>query len=642
MNTVFNHGRKSILGNASLATSESSVPKKLPDGDARLQAVLNSAVDGIITIDERGMIESVNPAAERLFGYTQAEMLGQNVKLLMPSPFREEHDQFLANYLATGERKIIGAGREVEGRRSDGTRFPMYLAVSELRIGARRLFTGVVHDLAELKQAETAATQLGRILEDSRNEIYVFDASNLKFVLVNRGARENLDYSMDELKDLTPVDLKPEFTTERFLRMLDQLRRRESKSIHFETVHLRKDGSRYPVEVNLQRSQVAGQEVYVAIIVDITERKNAEAERNRLLSELEGRIQDLRLLDQAIQSAGEGIVITDARRVDQSIVFVNAAFESMTGYKAEDAIGQGFALLHGKDRDQSGVKTMQAALANAERCHVVVRNYRKDGTLFWNDISLAPVRNSEGQLTHTVAVMENVTERRQTQERLVQAERLAAIGEMVTGLAHESRNALQRAQACLDMLSLDLEGQPEQLDLTNRTRTAIDDLRRLYDEVRNYAAPINLEVRDWQLPKIWRRAWDDLAIARVGRQIELVELAESTEWVCQVDNHKIQQVFRNILENAIAVCPDPGQIEIACEAAELNDCAAIQVAIRDNGSGFQGDAITQAFQPFFTTKQKGTGLGMAIVKRIVETHGGRVEIGTGRNTGGEVIITLPR
>ena len=113
------------------------------DSEERLRAILATAVEGIITIDEHGIIESFNLAAERIFGYRAAEVIGKNVSMLMPSPHREQHDSYLANYRRTGQAKIIGIGREVVGRRKDGTVFPMDLSVSEVRLAERRLFTGL-------------------------------------------------------------------------------------------------------------------------------------------------------------------------------------------------------------------------------------------------------------------------------------------------------------------------------------------------------------------------------------------------------------------------------------------------------------------------------------------------------------------
>ena len=118
------------------------------------RAILDAAVDGIVTIDERGIVESANPAAERLFGYTAAEMVGNNVKMLMPSPYRDEHDGYLQSYRATGHRKIIGIGREVTAQRKDGTVFPIDLGVAEVRQGGRRFFMGTIKDLTARKQLE--------------------------------------------------------------------------------------------------------------------------------------------------------------------------------------------------------------------------------------------------------------------------------------------------------------------------------------------------------------------------------------------------------------------------------------------------------------------------------------------------------
>jgi PAS domain S-box-containing protein len=135
---------------------------------AKLRGILESAVPAIITIDAKGLIESVNPSTERLFGYGAAEVIGQNVKVLMPEPYRAEHDGYVANYLGTGTKKIIGIGREVSGRRKDGVTFPLHLSVSEFVADGRRYFTGMIYDLSDRKHVEEALRETERRLAQAQ------------------------------------------------------------------------------------------------------------------------------------------------------------------------------------------------------------------------------------------------------------------------------------------------------------------------------------------------------------------------------------------------------------------------------------------------------------------------------------------
>ncbi len=134
--------------------------------DAILASVLRTAVDAIIIIDDTGTIQSVNQATQRMFGYQPAEMLGQNVKMLMPSPYRDQHDGYLKHYHETGEKRIIGIGREVMGQRKDGSTFPLHLAVSEVEAGPRKLFTGIIRDISDLKAVQTQLEQLNATLDE--------------------------------------------------------------------------------------------------------------------------------------------------------------------------------------------------------------------------------------------------------------------------------------------------------------------------------------------------------------------------------------------------------------------------------------------------------------------------------------------
>jgi PAS domain S-box-containing protein len=176
----------------------------LSDTEERLRAILQTAVEGIITIDERGIVESMNPAAEKTFGFRAEEVVGKNVSVLMPSPYREEHDRYVANYLHSGQARIIGIGREVIGQRKDGTVFPMDLAVSEVRLAERRLFTGFVRDISERKKAEARLAALAQSLAEKNKELetIVYVASHdLRSPLVNiQGFSRELKHACDRLR----------------------------------------------------------------------------------------------------------------------------------------------------------------------------------------------------------------------------------------------------------------------------------------------------------------------------------------------------------------------------------------------------------------------------------------------------------
>jgi two-component system, LuxR family, sensor kinase FixL len=147
-------GERKFTGMLHDLTKRVRLEGELDASEARWRAVIDSAVDGIVVIDAHGSIEAFNPAAERLFGYATAEVLGRNVNMLMPSPYHDEHDTYLARYLATGRAKIIGSGREVQGRRKDGTTFPLHLSVGQIIIEGERRFTGILHDLSARVQME--------------------------------------------------------------------------------------------------------------------------------------------------------------------------------------------------------------------------------------------------------------------------------------------------------------------------------------------------------------------------------------------------------------------------------------------------------------------------------------------------------
>ena len=182
---------------------------------------------------------------------------------------------------------------------------------------------------------------------------------------------------------------------------------------------------------------------------------------------------------------------------------------------------------------------------------------------------------------------------------------------------------------------------PEALDLIGRIQKAQDHLRFLYEEVRGYAAPLKLQRERADLRTVWRQAWESLALRRKDMTATLHEEEAGLDLTFAFDVFRLEQVFRNILDNALAACHNPVRIAIVCQEVEQGGRRGVCVAVRDNGPGLSAEQKKRIFEPFFTTKTKGTGLGMAIVQRIVEAHGGQITVGDAPGGGAEILIILP-
>lgn len=239
------------------------------------------------------------------------------------------------------------------------------------------------------------------------------------------------------------------------------------------------------------------------------------------------------------------------------------------------------------------------------------------------------------------ARLTRIVEWREAKQRVAQAERLAAIGQMLTVLSHESRNDLQLAMSCLELLALETRERPEAVSLVRRIRLAHAHLLQLYDDLRGYAAPVQLRRERCDLIGIVVDAWMSLLPMHKGRDLRFntSQNGEPLHW--NVDRSRLEQVFRNLLENALAACADP--VEITCQVSEtkIDGQRLARIVVSDNGPGLSSQQQRQIFDPFYTTKAKGTGLGMTISKQIVEAHGGDIRAESLPGQGAKFIITLP-
>jgi PAS domain S-box-containing protein len=267
----------------------------------RLRAVVETAVDGVILIDSSGTVLMFNPACERLFGYSRDEVTGQNVRMLMPPPFRDEHDQYLSNYRGTGERKIIGIGREVVGRRKDGSIFPMDLSVGEARESGESIFVGIIHDLTERKRSEQfvreSAARLRAVVDTAVDGVMLINATG-SIQMFNPACEHLFGYSGAEvtgqnIRMLMPTPFHEEH--DQYLRNYRETGVRKIIGIGREVVGRRKDGTTFPMELSVGEAEQDGEVVFVGVVHDLTERKRTEeqlvqAQKMEMVGQLSGGI----------------------------------------------------------------------------------------------------------------------------------------------------------------------------------------------------------------------------------------------------------------------------------------------------------------------------------------------------------------
>ncbi len=356
-------------------------------------------------------------------------------------------------------------------------------------------------------------------------------------------------------------------------------------------------------------------------------------ERTGKLHQAHKRIGDL------LETSPDAMVIVNRQG---RIVRVNAQTERMFGFQRMELMGQPVEILiparyrfpHQSHRDNFFTNPAIRPMGVGQD----LLAFRKDGQEFPVEISLNPLATEEGPLV--CAAIRDISLRIEIEKRLRQSERLAAIGEMITGLAHESRNALQRTHACLELLILKVEQRPELLALVQDIQKAQDYLVHMYEEVRSYAAPMKLRREKLNLNEVLQETWAHLEAERKGRTATLVKEPCPSIRDFRADPLALNQVFRNILENSLSVCVDPVILQVQWTEKLISGQVYVEITFRDNGPGFAPAIKDKVFEPFFTTKTRGTGLGLAIAKRIVEAHGGRIEIGRSGHPGAEIVLTF--
>jgi PAS domain S-box-containing protein len=533
----------------------------LREDAARLRAILDTTVDGMITIDEDRTVQSFNRAAERIFGYAASEVIGRNVNMLMPSPYRENHDGYVKNYLRTGIAKIIGVGREVKGQRKDGSTFPLYLAVSEVRVGERRLFTGILRDISELKQATEEMRSLARFPDEN------------PFPTL-RAARDGTLLYANASSEL----LLQTWGCEVGGRLPDPWRSIVSESLS--------SGMNREIEVQ------CGNTVYSLALTpvlnaddvniygrDITERKRAgEALRQ---SEQKHRV--------LVQSSSDAILMVDT---DRNIISFNRAFLDLFGFRWEEVEGRSTRILH--PSEESFLSFSDEAFPAIESTGSFRTEWllaRKDGSIFPVEETMAAVRNPNGSLRGFVAVIRDIAERKSTEEELkahrerleemvtertrdletaqkalIQKEKLKTLGAIAAELAHEIRNPLMSIGGFARRLK-------DKCPRCNEVEIILSEsnrLEKILDRIKSYLNPVEMRPQECSVNEIMGECLGLLSSELNNEGVSLDVNLPSGLSFAYADPGILIQVLINIIKSATKVIKKGGVLAINNFETEQN------------------------------------------------------------------------
>lgn len=616
--------------------------------ELELEAVLDAAVDAVVVIDALGFIETFNRAAERLFGYPATEVLGQNVSVLMPEPHQSRHDAYLGHHLQTGQRKVIGRGREMTARRKDGTLFPVFLSVGRVASPGKPRFVGLMSDISERRRVENALRR-----ERDRAQAYLDLAEVIllaidcegKVTLVNRKGSEILGWEERELLGRDWLET-----------CVPESQREPARQLHGLVVGDIAAPGQYSEHEVITRS---GERKLVAwrhsplrdelgTVIgslssgeDITERKRAEES----LRKSEQLLTDA----QAIARLGNFEIGLDHQHTywSREMFHLLGLPSLQEPLPLKDFVDRH---VHVADRERLE-KAWLAMVRELGEMDIGYRLVRADGHLR-HVHSLARISTDPQGRRQVTGTLHDVTESqqaqeeiRQAQERMTQFARLSTMGEMAAGLAHEINQPLTAitnySQALKRMLAVP-DQDPEDIDLalsqiSAQALRAGEVIRRLRSFVKNREARTEVIAPARLVSELLALVEPDARLNDIRLRVEMDD--PLPDLAC--DPVQIQQVLINLVRNAIDATNEAEAVdrEVLMEVRRQDGDVVISVA--DHGPGISPEVAAHLGDPFYTTKSSGTGLGIAISRSILRAHGGKLGHRPTPGGGATVFFNLP-
>ena len=612
----------------------------------QLQAqMLNNMSEGVYLVrSSDGQIVNANPKLEAMFGYGAGELVGKNVSILNAKNVSDP-EETTRDIIDTLNETGHWSG-EVNNVRKDGTPFWCHASVSAFdhpEFG--EVWVSAHEDISARKEIQNLSMRLGRIIERSRNEVYIFNAETLRFSQANRGALENLGYDQSELNTMTPLIIKPKMTAEEFTAVLKPLRDGSQESVTFQTVNQRKNGTTYDVEVFLQYMAHEQPPIFVAIILDISDRKQAEAA--------------LKKSEQRFRAIADYTYAWEIwLGVDGDVKWVNPAVERMTGYPVRECLKMAqfpLEIVHEDDR-VAMAEYRSESLYEGMNNDIDARVLCKNSDVLWASFSYQPIYDDDDAFLGSRWSIHDISARKFLESDLLHAKSDAekannAKSEFLAGMSHDLRTPLNAIMGFSDMMRSktfgplgDAHYETYADDIYNSGSLLVSLIDDILDLSKVEAGKYDLVEDSLDVAALVEGSFKQVQNMADDGDLSLsASIAQDLPHLCG-DKRVFSQILNNLLSNAIKFTP-PGCV-ISVEA-RLDADNKILVSVADEGIGMSETDIARSMQPFEQVSgtnahaHDGTGLGLPLCANFMALHDGEITVESAVGKGTTVTVRFP-
>lgn len=616
---------------------QKAIENELRRTELEYRQIFDGVNDAIFVETTKGEVLDVNARACEIFGWTRDEFLSKTIRDMVPP----EHEALLPE--EQDESTLSEEPFETVNVRANGERFPVSISGRVQDFGEEKRLLIVLRDITEQKRVEEELQEqhefLFHVIESLTQPFYVINVDDYSIKLSNSAAnmagglmQQNTCYALTHRRD-EPCD-----GIEHSCPMQTVIRTKQAT--HCEHTHYNVDGNPrifdihgYPIfDENGNVVQM------IEYAMDITERKKAEAE--------------LKKLSRAITYSSNSVVITN---LEGKIEYVNPAFTKVTGYTKEEALDANPRVLKSNVHDDAFYTALWETICSGQVWQGEFCNRKKDGTIFWESASISPVLDADGEITHFVAVKEDITDRKKAVQALQEAKEAAeeaaqAKADFLANMSHEIRTPLNAIYG-MTSLMLDTPLNAEQEDFIETIRGGSDTLLKVINDILDFskieAGKMELEMQPFYVRNCVEEALDLLAEKAADKMLDLAYFIEDgTPNVVVGDVTRLRQILVNLLNNAIKFT-DTGEVVINVKGMFVeNSQYELTFSVRDTGIGIPKEKIEKLFKSFSqvdsstTRKYGGTGLGLAISRQLAENMGGTMWVESEESKGSTFYFTI--